>query len=184
MPMVACPSRTYEGQKPDTPQGRLVRIGTVNVGTMSKKTGDVTDMVARWRLDFCCVQETRWKGGSVRTMGKKGERYKFFWAGSDQRGFAGVGILVAERWIDKVIEVKRVSERVMVLRVRMGKTVMNLVSAYAPQAGRGIEEKEEFYALMCDVLAGIDPREELVVCGDMNGHTGKKVDGFEGVHGG
>ena len=83
-----------------------------------------------------------------------------------------------------MIEVKRVSERAMVVRVVVGKTVMNLVSMYAPQAGRGIEEKEEFYDLMCVVLAGIDPREELIVGGDMNGHTGKKADGFEEVHGG
>ena len=183
-PLTACLNRTYEGRKPDKPRGCRVRFGTVNVGTMSKRSGEIVDMVARWKLDFCCVQETRWKGGSSRTMGKEGERYKFFWAGSDERGLAGVGVLVAERWIDKVIEVRRVSERVMVLRVVVGKTVVNLVSMYAPQAGRGIEEKEEFYASMCVVLAGIDPREELIVGGDMNGHTGRKADGFEEVHGG
>ena len=38
--------------------------------------------------------------------------YKFLWAGCEE-GLAGVGILVAEKWIEKVIEVKRISERIM-----------------------------------------------------------------------
>ena len=62
-------------------------------------------MVGRRRLDFCCVQETRWKGGSARTLGKEGQRYKLFWQGCGE-GVAGVGILVKEKWVESVIEVK------------------------------------------------------------------------------
>ena len=63
--------------------------------------------------------------------------YKFLWAGCEE-GLAGVGILGAEKWIEKVIEVKRISERIMVLRLRVtvGKSVLNIVSVYAPQVGR------------------------------------------------
>ena len=60
-------------------------------------------------------------------------------------GISRVGILVAEKWIDHVIEVKRINDRRMVLRVRIGKSVLNLVSVYAPQVGRSMEEKEEFF---------------------------------------
>lgn len=101
-------------------------------------------MAARRRLDFCCLQETRWKGGSVRTFGTEGARFKFFWIGGED-GLAGVGVLVAERWVKKVIEVKRVSERIIVLRVCIGTCVVNIVSVYAPQTGRPVEKKEEFY---------------------------------------
>ena len=55
---------------------------------------------------------------------------------------AGVGILVEQRWIEKVLEVKRISERIITLRVIVGKTVLNLISVYAPQVGRELEEKE------------------------------------------
>ena len=57
-------------------------------------------------------------------------------------GTAGVGILVKESWVDKVLEVKRISERIIVLRVRVGDSVLNLVSVYAPQVGRAMKEKE------------------------------------------
>ena len=72
-----------------------LRVGTVNVGTMSKRYRETVDLVKRRELDFCCLQETKWKGGSARNI----EGYKFFWQGCES-GLAGVGVLVAERWVD------------------------------------------------------------------------------------
>ena len=66
--------------------------------------------------------------------------YKFLWAGCEE-GLAGVDILVAEKWIGKVIEMKHISDRIMALRVTVGKSVLNIVSVYAPQVGRSTEEK-------------------------------------------
>ena len=40
---------------------------------------------------------------------------------------------------------KRVSERIILVRVRVGKRILCLMSIYAPQAGRAMEDKEEFY---------------------------------------
>jgi exonuclease III len=160
-----------------------LRIGTVNVGSMNGRSGEVADMAARRRLDFCCLQETRWKGDGATLLGKKGAMYKFLWAGGKE-GLAGVGILVAEKWIEKVIEVKCISERIMVLRVTVGKSVLNIVSVYAPQVGRSTEEKEEFYGVLGKVLSKISTSESLFVRGDMNGHVGKEADGYHGVHGG
>ena len=97
---------------------------------------------------------------------------------------AGVGLLVEESWVEKVMEVRRVSSRIMVVRVRVGKSVLNLVSVYAPQVGRTMVEKEEFLLCWREVLSAISAEEHLMVCGDMNGHVGAKVDGFEGIHGG
>ena len=73
-------------------------IGTLNVGSMKGRSGEVADMAARRRLDFCCLQETMWKGGSARSLGKEGAVYKFLWAGCEE-GLAGVGILVAREGV-------------------------------------------------------------------------------------
>ena len=32
-------------------------------------------------------------------------------------------------------------------------------------------------------MSGIDSGERLLTCGDLNGHMGSEIDGFEGVHG-
>ena len=101
-------------------------------------------------------------GGSARSFGNEGTMYKFFWAGCED-GLAGVGILVAERWVDKVIEVKRISERIMVLRVVVGNSILNIVSFYAPQVGRSTEEKEEFYGVLGKVLRETSTNDSLFV---------------------
>ena len=43
------------------------------------------------------------------TIKGKDTRYKFYWSGND-KGTAGVGMFVAEEWIEKVFEVQRVSD--------------------------------------------------------------------------
>ena len=55
-------------------------------------------------------------------------RYNFFWKGSE-RGVGGVGIFVAEQYIDKVVQAKRASYRVIVLKVLIGKIVLNVIFA-------------------------------------------------------
>ena len=154
-----------------------MKIGSANVGTMESRSGEIVEMVGRRSLDFCFLQETRRTGTGAETLG----RYKFLWSGCVE-GTAGVGFLV-EKWVDKVLEVKQISERLMVLRVRVGKLVLSLVSVYAPQVGRTMKEKEEFLISLREVVSAVDARERLVVCGDFNGHVGSEKDGFEGVHG-
>ena len=60
--------------------------------------------------------------------------YKFFWLGG--KGGAGVGLMVADKLVDCVLKVKRKNDRIMTVRVNVGKWVLNLVSVYAPQVGR------------------------------------------------
>src|SRR5258706_14978800 len=138
--------------------GVRLRIGTLNVGSMRGRAGEVVDMAERRRLDFCCLQETRWRGGSAKTYGK----YKFFWKGGED-GLAGVGVLVQEKWVENVIGVQRINERILVLRVRIGGVVVNVVSVYAPQMGRSLDEKEEFYNKLGIVLESVPAEEGLFV---------------------
>ena len=45
-----------------------IHIATVNVGTMSKRSNEIVEMLTRRRVDICCLQETRWKCGSARKI--------------------------------------------------------------------------------------------------------------------
>ena len=92
-------------------------------------------------------------------------------------GVSGVGVLVAESWIENVIEVRRVNERILVVRIMIGNCIVNLISVYAPQVGRSMEDKEEFHALLGKTLASLDADEKLLILGDFNGHVGERVDG-------
>jgi hypothetical protein len=97
MPARTSPGQTRSAlpvQSPDG-SGKLargrdeVRVGTANVGTLRKRSGEVVEMVERRCLDFCCLQETRWRGAGARIFGK----YKLLWSGCSE-GTAGVGVLV------------------------------------------------------------------------------------------
>ena len=97
---------------------------------------------------------------------------------------AGVGVMISEKRFEQVVGVRRINERLLLLRLAVDKTILNVVSIYAPQVGRPMEEKEELLAELRKVVSGISRDEEVIVCGDFNGHVGESADGFEEVHGG
>ena len=161
-----------------------LRIGSINLGTMVNKEEEVMEMMDRRNLDFCCVQETRWRGeGAKLFQVMKESEHKFFWKGNAE-GTGGVGIVVGGKWIEDVIEVVRKSERIIVLRVRVGEMVLNIISVYAPQVNRPVAEKDECFTDLLEVVSRVHRDEKLIICGDMNGHVGRNIAGFPGVHGG
>ena len=100
--------------------------------------------------------------------------YKFYWMGCNE-GFAGVGVMVVEGWVDRVKDVVQVSERIIVIKLIVGMTAVNIVSVYAPQVGKKPVEKEKFYSCLNRVLSRINELETVVIAGDFNGHIGELV---------
>ena len=74
---------------------------------MCGRASEVVETRARRRIDICVVQETHWRGCSTRMITSKHCRYKFIWSG-DNSGFKGVGVLVAEKWTEKIILVDNI----------------------------------------------------------------------------
>ena len=124
--------------------------------------------------------ETRWKNEGVKQIVGKDSRYKLFWSGNDN-ATGGVGVLLAEEWWEKVFEVVRVSDRIILIRMTIGKTVFVFVCVYAPQANLSEFEKDRFYQMLQCTVAKIPASEQLFVCGDWNGHLGSQSTGFEEV---
>ena len=52
------------------------------------------------------VFRRRWRGSWCRFFGAIGKRYKLFWMRSKAKT-DGVGIFVAEKWVDSVVSVER-----------------------------------------------------------------------------
>ena len=160
-----------------------MRTATWNVSSMVSRSGEVVDALHRRKIDFCCAKETRLKGESARMLGANGRRYKFF-CQCCNKGTAGVGVFIAERWIDSVVNVVRVNERIMYVKPVNGKQIVNIVSAYAPQVGLSAEVKDDFWDSFIIVLSGIPKQESIFIGSDMNGHDRRDADGYGGVHGG
>src|SRR6267154_2778704 len=103
------------------------------------------------------------------------------------RGRQEVQVLLEGLWgrVDRVWECwLRKSGWRMSLRVSIVVNILNVISGYAPQVGRAIVEKEEFWLELSKIVDEIGQEEFVVIGGDMNGHVRAKADGYEGVHGG
>ena len=119
-------------------------FGTLNVGSLCGRKMEVCEELRKRKVDVCCIQEVRWKGQGARFVGASGRRYKMWWSGNDA-GFGGVGILVKEKISGNVVEVRRKSDRVIVIVLTLGREVMRVICAYGPQSGRPDAEKVRFY---------------------------------------
>ncbi|EYB93783.1 hypothetical protein Y032_0179g754 [Ancylostoma ceylanicum] len=47
----------------------LVRVGSLNIGTLTGKTREVADFMKQRRIRVLCLQETRWKGCKAKEIG-------------------------------------------------------------------------------------------------------------------
>ena len=130
---------------------------------------------------MCCLQEVRWRGQGSRKMGMKGRRYKLWWCGKGD-GIGGVGVMVKEELCEKVVDARRVSDSDDCCFFE--EDVLRLICGYDPQSGRSLEEKQSFYdELKCEW--DIQSADDFAMClGDINGHVGRHIDGFDGMHGG
>ena len=100
---------------------------------------EVCEELRKRKVDVCGLQEVRWKNEGTRFLGVFGRRYKLWWSGNSS-GIGGVGILIKEEISEKVVNVRRKSDRVMVVVLAFGKQVIRVISAYGPQAGRPLEQ--------------------------------------------
>ena len=76
-----------------------------------------------------------------RGRGKGGRKYKLLWKGCAE-GLNGVWVIIAEEFIDKVVKVVRVYDRLMMVKVLVGQCLVNIVRKRFEEV-LDIEEKEE-----------------------------------------
>ena len=99
--------------------------GTLNIGTMTGRGRELADVMERKNVDMLCLQETKWKGNKVRNIG--GE-CKIFYNEADGRK-NGIGIMVRKELAESVLEVKRMSDRLMAMKLEANGSILNIVSA-------------------------------------------------------
>merc|ERR1711913_244479 len=72
----------------------------------------------------------------------------------------------------------------MILKLEIGGRILHVISAYAPQAGRDVTDKDKFWNKLHEEVRKI-PKEDFIWFGsDLNGHIGEETAGYVGVHGG
>ena len=157
-----------------------MKIATLNVGSMTGKRTEIVRLMQEKEIEIMCVQETKWKGSKSYEIGAG---YKLIYHGTDNRR-NGIGIILSPKVKEKLMNVKRTSDRVMSIKLEINSEIWNIISCYAPQVGCTNEEKEMFWEDMDSTIQEMALDERVVVGGDLNGHVGSEKRGYEEAHGG
>ena len=91
-------------------RARELRVGTLNVGTVTGRGRTIADLMKTRGVSILCVQETRWKGNKAKELG---EGYKLIYSGANKDSRNGVGIILSSEIKNNIIEVNRRNDRIM-----------------------------------------------------------------------
>ena len=78
-----------------------------------------------------------------------------------------------EELAESVLEVKKVSDRLMAMKLEVKRFSLNIVSSYAPQVNNSMEEKNDFWEDLDGLIESISKEDRIVLGADLNGHVGK-----------
>ncbi len=167
---------------------RKVKIATLNVGSMTGRSGEIAQLMRKKSLQVVCVQQTKWKGSKASEIGAG---YKLYYHGEDSKRH-GRGIVLCEELKVGVLAVTRPCDRVMRIKLEIESIfirsfkgeVWHIISCYAPQTGCPQDEKETFWKHMDSEMQTVTRSERVVIAGDLNGHVGIDRAGYNKVHGG
>ncbi|KAG2588610.1 hypothetical protein PVAP13_5NG230000, partial [Panicum virgatum] len=138
-----------------------IRIGSWNVKSITGKLRELVDAAIRRRVNILCIQETKWKGQKAKEV--EDTSFKLYLK-------------------DGVVEVRRQGDRIILIRLVVGDSVLNVISTYAPQVGLSESTKMQFWEDLDSMVSTVPTSERLLIGGDLNGHVGATNVGFERVH--
>ena len=162
-----------------TGRSSLVRVGILNIKTMNGRERELEDLMEQRNVDILCLQKTKWKGSKARNIGGG---CKLFYNEADGRK-NGIGIMLREELAEGVLKVKKVSDRLMAMKLEVKRFILNIVSAYAPQLNNSMEEKNDFWEDLDGLIESVSKEERIVLGADLNGHVGEGNIGNEEIMG-
>ena len=144
----------------------VLRVGTLNVGTINGRGRELADMIEQRKVDVLCLQETKWKGSKARNIGGG---CKLFYNGADGRR-NGIEIVVRKKLIESIVEVKKVSDRLMAMKLEVKGLKLNIkrVCSTDWQQHGG---KKDFWQNLDELIESISIQERIVLNADPNGHV-------------
>lgn len=164
---------------------RKYRFGSWNVGSMNQKSYQLEEVMIRRKIDILCVQETKWKnmGNKSRFLNTTTKQFKIHYHGIENHR-NGVGVILSRDLQESVVNIEKISDRLMNVKIILNEQLWNIVSAYAPQIGCTDIEKEKFWMDLENLLKRLPANEIIFIGADLNGHVGTSNNGDKRWHGG
>ncbi|XP_042495185.1 craniofacial development protein 2-like [Macadamia integrifolia] len=155
---------------------RRVRPATWNIGSLTGKSMELIDVMRGRMINIICIQETRWKG----KKGKALDDFKLWYLG-DHSHRGGVGIIVDKDLKNDLVDVRRVGDMIIAIKLMLEKEVVNIISAYAPQVGLDEVSKVQFWEDMDGLIQSSLHDEKIpqeVISTDMLGRIDEDIKMF------
>ena len=99
-------------------------------------------------LVFC---ETKWVGEKSRIIEPWG--YKLWYTGRD-RNHNGMGVVINKQLLEDVVEVRRKGDRILLVKLILGKEIFNVISVYVPQVRLDESSKRQFWEDLDEIVQG------------------------------
>lgn len=116
-----------------------LRLGSWDVGKLTGKSIELVKILRKRKINTACVQETKWTGAKATKI----DGYKLWYTGAS-KSKNGVSIIEDSDLRDQVVDVRRVNDRIMDIKLVVGSAPMIVISVYAPHAGLGEEVRGNY----------------------------------------
>nr|XP_033511137.1 craniofacial development protein 2-like [Nicotiana tomentosiformis] len=136
---------------------------------------ELAKILNKRKINIACVQEIRWVGSRAWEV----DGFKLWYYGR-VRGKNGVGILVDKDLRELFVEVRRVNDRLIAIKLVVRGYTLSVVSAYAPYVGLDEEVKRRFWEDLDGLVWDIPASEKIIIGEDFNSHIGRSSGGMMG----
>ncbi|KAH0470061.1 hypothetical protein IEQ34_001619 [Dendrobium chrysotoxum] len=141
-----------------------IRIGTWNIGSLTGRLMELIDIMIHRKINILCIQETKWVGEKAKEIDSLG--FKVWYSGKS-RTRNGVGVIIDKSLKDNVININRIGDRIMALKIVVDAKIINIISAYAPQVeSKGFRLSRSKTEYMECNFSSNRPSEGIVTLGD------------------
>ncbi|KAH0434466.1 hypothetical protein IEQ34_026824 [Dendrobium chrysotoxum] len=158
-----------------------IRIGTWNIGSLTGKLIELIDIMIHRKINILCIQKTKWVGEKANEIDSLGFK---LWFSGRSRTRNGIDVILDKSLKDNVININRIGDRIIALKIIVNAKIVNIISTYAPQVGLDMDSKLKFLNDLEELIQKIPLEERVFIGGDLNGHVGREVDDFKNIHGG
>ena len=156
-----------------------------NAGRPERRTALIAGEFARYGVDICALQETRFAGRG--TLEEVGGDYTFFWSGlpEGQRRLHGVAFSIRTSLLRTLPGAPTaVNERLIKWRLPLSQgRNLTLICAYAPTLLSEEATKDRFYEELTASVRGVDKTDKLIILGDFNARVGSNQQLWKNVLG-
>jgi len=150
-----------------------LRCGTWNIQGWRTKDKEVLEEFQRMDIDILIISETKKKGNGTETV----DGIFHCWSGvqKQERAKAGIGILMKAKWIKPIKTWEPINERIIKLVVEMYGREFVVLGVYGPTEDSPTNEKDIFMETLQEQIETVKANQELIIAGDLNGRTGKRM---------